>query len=352
MQTQDATEIAKILFEEIICRYGCPRILVSDRGSSFLSKLVTAVCERFQIVRHHTSSFHPQSNSVVERVNGVLGQALRTLCMDNQSNWAELLPAIMLSFRNSVSSSTGYTPFQILFGRQMNLPVDTALIPKENLPIDVKEFVDNLNQQLKLMNLIVQANRTGQQIRQKQHHDRNAKEPTYSLSQQVMLKKENIKQGQCRKLAPKYVGPYKITEIGPNYTFKLKNVQTGKEVKSLVNASRLKKYHVPLNTYGNDTNTQQTDSNSKDSGVNDKSVNDVNPDAKDTAMHNVEVEKILRYSYQNGKKWYRVKFKEIDNSHNKWVQADFVPQDMRDAFHFKYTSKNKRRKTKVYKLKK
>lgn len=131
MKSQDATEVAKILFEEIICRYGAPRIIVTDRGSNFLSKLVSAVCEKFQVIRHHTSSFHPQSNSVVERVNGFLGQALRTLCMDNQGNWAELIPAIMLSFRNAVSSSTGFTPYQVLFGRHMHLPIDSTLIPRE-----------------------------------------------------------------------------------------------------------------------------------------------------------------------------------------------------------------------------
>lgn len=348
MQSQDATEVAKILFQEVICRYGAPRIIVTDRGSNFLSKLVSAVCERFQITRHHTSSFHPQSNSVVERVNGFLGQALRTLCMDNQSNWAELIPAIMLSFRNAVSSSTGFTPYQVLFGRHMNLPIDTTLIPKEDLPVNVKEFVDNLNEQLKLMNFIVHANRTGQQIKQKKYHDRNAKEPSYFKGQQVMLKKENIKIGQSRKLTAKFVGPYEIVELGPNYTYKLKHVHTGKMVKSLVNASRLKKFHSTYDRYADRVDTTGITNIRDQSGVHDMSVDGDEPAATDTPVQVEEVEKILRYAYQNGKRWYRVRFKGLDNSHNKLVLADYVPQEMRDAFHFKYTSKNKKRKTKVF----
>lgn len=351
MQTQDAVEIAKILFEEIICRYGAPRVLVSDRGSNFLSKLVYAISERFQITRHHTSSFHPQSNSVVERVNGFLGQSLRTLCMDNQNNWAELIPAIMLSFRNAVSTSTGFTPYQVLFGRHMYLPIDTALIPKENLPANVKEFVDNLNAQLKLMNLIVQANRTGQQIRQKEYHDKKAKEPAYCVNQHVMLKKENIKVGQCRKLAPRFEGPYKIIQLGPNFTYKLQHIQTGKVMKSLVNASRLKKCNLALDEPPNKAQDTVLDVSESNGAHNNPVIGD-KPTSNGTDSHGLqEVEKILRYVYQNGKKWYRVRFKNLDNSHNQWVLADVVPQHMRDAFHFKYTSKNRRRKTKVFKFK-
>ena len=66
-------------------------------------------------------------------------------------------------------------------------------------------------------------------------------------------------------------------------------------------------------------------------------------------MSTQEVERILRYSYHNGKKCYRVKFKDCDKSHTVWLTADAVPQDMRDAYHFKYTSKNRKRKTTVFK---
>ena len=155
MRTPEASEIAKLLFEEIFCRYGAPDVIVTDRGSNFLSKLVTAVCERFQVTRHHTSSYHPQSNSVVERVNGTLGQAMRTLCNENQNNWADFIPAIMMAFRNSVSATTGFTPYQILFGRQMRLPIDCALILRENLPVNIKQYVEHLNQQIKVTELLV-----------------------------------------------------------------------------------------------------------------------------------------------------------------------------------------------------
>lgn len=198
------------------------------------------------------------------------------------------------------------------------------------------------------MNLIIRANRTGQQVKQKAYHDRNAKEPSFFQGQRVMLSKENIAIGQCRKLTAKFTGPYEIVELGPNHTYKLKHITTGKLVKSLVNASRLKKFHTAYDRYAEDNTDPTLTSSTNHSGVQDNNVNGDNPDASDNTAHSAEVEKILRYAYQNGTRWYRVKFKNFDNSHNKWLSANHVPQEMRDAFHFKYTSKNKKRKIKVF----
>ena len=77
LRTQEAKEIADILYNEIFTRYGAPRTIVSDRGRNFMSKLVNAICELFEVKWLHTSSYHPQTNATVERANGTLAQTLR-----------------------------------------------------------------------------------------------------------------------------------------------------------------------------------------------------------------------------------------------------------------------------------
>lgn len=141
LRSQEATDCDKVLYEEVICRYGAPDVIVSDRGSNFLSKLVASVCELFQITRHHTSAFHPQTNSCVERVNATLGQALRSFCNERQDDWDQYLPSIMLALRNMKSSTTVSTPFELMYGREMRMPIDTDLIHKETLPVSVKQYV-------------------------------------------------------------------------------------------------------------------------------------------------------------------------------------------------------------------
>ena len=71
-----ATAIARLLVDEIISRHGAPRLLLSDRGTNFLSKVVAEVCKIFQIQKVNTSSYHPQTDGLVERFNSTLCQSL------------------------------------------------------------------------------------------------------------------------------------------------------------------------------------------------------------------------------------------------------------------------------------
>ena len=135
LKTQEAIEIADILYNEFITRYGATRSIVSDRGRNFMSKLVSALCELFEIKRFHTSSYHPQTNGTVERAKSTLLQALRSYISKDQGNWPKLLPSIMMAFRSMPNTeSTGYSPYEMVFGETMNLPIDTSLIPKQTLP--------------------------------------------------------------------------------------------------------------------------------------------------------------------------------------------------------------------------
>lgn len=70
-------------------------MIVSDRGQNFLSKLVTAVCEIFQVTRHFTSAYHPQTNAAL-RKNEPLPNASAPTSMLNK-----LLPGVMMALRMS-----------------------------------------------------------------------------------------------------------------------------------------------------------------------------------------------------------------------------------------------------------
>ena len=67
MPSVKAPVIARLFIDEIISRHGAPRVLLSDRGTNFLSKVVAEVCKIFQIQKVNTSSYHPQTDGTVER---------------------------------------------------------------------------------------------------------------------------------------------------------------------------------------------------------------------------------------------------------------------------------------------
>ena len=83
----EATVIAPLLVNEIISRHGAPRVLLSDRGTNFLSKVVAEVCKIFQIQKVNTSSYHPQTDGLVERFNSTLCESLSVYVSKNQKDW-------------------------------------------------------------------------------------------------------------------------------------------------------------------------------------------------------------------------------------------------------------------------
>ena len=111
MRDQDAKSVAKVLINKIFSRYGAPRILVTDRGTQFMSRLVSALCEMFNVTWHPYSSYHPATNSPSEQLNSTIAQTLHAYVGKDQKDWADFLPAALMAYRSSPASGTGLSPF-------------------------------------------------------------------------------------------------------------------------------------------------------------------------------------------------------------------------------------------------
>ena len=82
-----STVIADLLINEIICRYGCPRMIVSDNASIFVSELILTICKMMGIAKASISSYHPESNGQVERMNRTLAAMLSKQICSKHDNW-------------------------------------------------------------------------------------------------------------------------------------------------------------------------------------------------------------------------------------------------------------------------
>ncbi|GES97127.1 DDE-type integrase/transposase/recombinase [Rhizophagus clarus] len=112
-----AEETAKFIYEEIICRHGCPRKIISDRGIHFKNRLIESLTERFNIKHNFSTSYHPQTNGLVERFNKTLCEALAKLSTNN--DWDKKIPSILFAYRNKVHSSTKVKPFFLVYSRKV-----------------------------------------------------------------------------------------------------------------------------------------------------------------------------------------------------------------------------------------
>ena len=139
--TIDAPVIASSLYNEICCRYGAPRTLLSDRGKNFLSKLIRELCKILNIGKLNTSPYHHATDGLVERFNSYISQSLSMYVSANHKDWDEFLPSILFAYRTSPQSPTFDSPFFLVFGRDPLLPLDMNLLPPdtEKLSTSIEE---------------------------------------------------------------------------------------------------------------------------------------------------------------------------------------------------------------------
>ena len=77
----------KFIFENIVTRFGCPRILMSDHGSHFINRSVRALTEELQVQHKKSTPYHPHANGTVEVFHKILETTLTKVCNVNHEDW-------------------------------------------------------------------------------------------------------------------------------------------------------------------------------------------------------------------------------------------------------------------------
>lgn len=136
-----AAAAAECLQREIFARYCFPESIHSDRGRQFTSGLIIELARMLDIHHTFTPSYNPKSNPV-ERFHRDLKHCLRTLTLETKKDWEEVLPHALMATRITPCRSTGFSPFQMLFGRDPSIPLAQILpTPTSDEPQPLHEVV-------------------------------------------------------------------------------------------------------------------------------------------------------------------------------------------------------------------
>ena len=103
--------IRSFVWRNIICRFGIPRILVSDNNKQFDNSAFRGFCSELGIKNHYSSSAHPQSNGQVEVTNQSLLKIIKTQLKGAKGIWPDKLPSILWAYQTIVRTPTRETPF-------------------------------------------------------------------------------------------------------------------------------------------------------------------------------------------------------------------------------------------------
>ena len=112
----------------VVHRYGIPHSIITDNDTNFMADEVKLWCSKMGIKLDYAPVYHPQTNSQVERANGLTmsGITPRLVCSLTESNthWVEDLDSVLWGLRTTPNRSTGYTPFFMVYGVEAVLPCD------------------------------------------------------------------------------------------------------------------------------------------------------------------------------------------------------------------------------------
>ncbi|QRV93625.1 Transposon Tf2-1 polyprotein [Ceratobasidium sp. AG-Ba] len=241
-QTDTAKDIAEIIFAHVYKLHGMPESIISDRDSLFTSTFWTRLAELTKTELKMSSSYHPQTDGMTERAQRTYTSLLRICAGARQTEWAEHLPAIEFAVNSARSEATGLSPFYLNYGRTPS-PIVTSTNSK--FP-GVREHIKRIKIAIMTAHDAILDARI-KMTKQANQHRRPVDIEEGDLVY-VSTKHMRMPKGFARKLAPKYVGPYRVERVvtpGASYKIELPEELKARGVRPVFHASLLR-YHVPV----------------------------------------------------------------------------------------------------------
>ena len=236
LRNKEAATVGMELFK-IFSRFGCPEIIISDRGTEFNNALSASLYQRMGVHHRVTSPYHPEANGMVEKANSTTTNRLKA-CINEQQDWLGLLDSLAMAYRASEHSSTRKSPYEMMTGSQMRLPIDLASNPfRSGGAVDQDEQCDpdtdcdseNVQSTRNFDEIVsahqalrrdihneAAANIVHAQARQAKNYDARHRGTPLSVGDKILHYNTKASQRKGDKLAARWLGPYTIVEVHDN----------------------------------------------------------------------------------------------------------------------------------------
>jgi len=209
-----AKTAARFLEDDIICRYGVPKFVLTDNGGEWAAEF-DVMCKDYGIQHQHTAPQWPQCNGMAERLIKTIKHGIIVLAAtpENVDYWDEHMAKILFGYRCGIQTSTKFSPFMILISRTPRLRADNylhALIATTDDDVDVEIATTQFLQKVKRITNIhedVLLNVEQAQKKQKKTYDGRKGKQTFEglVAGETMVKMKKL--GRKKALAASWEGP-------------------------------------------------------------------------------------------------------------------------------------------------
>ncbi|MGZ5547959.1 MAG: RNase H-like domain-containing protein [Nitrososphaeraceae archaeon] len=246
VKTVNAEETVEVLINQWMLQYGFPRTILHDNGSAFISELMNKVCKIFDCKQIKSTAYNPQSHGLIERFNQTIEKILRSLIEQHQekySKWTRLLPQALFCYNYCINKTTGYSPYKLAFGRDLNAPID-LILNDDSIFNSKEDYLNNLANDFRITHSIVIDQLLTQQQKYEMYNIKHAdKIKQFNVGDHVLL--AQIEDRKFKKLSSVYYpDPFIIKEKLNDITVYIEPLsEKSKLLPMNVNIRRLKHYY-------------------------------------------------------------------------------------------------------------
>ena len=237
----EAPRVAKELVN-LFSHMGVPDEILTDQGTNFMSSLLEEVYYLLHIKRIRTTPYHPQTDGLVERFNGTLKGMLRKFVSRNKKDWDQYLPYLLFAYREVPQETTGFSPFELLFGRRVRGPLDVLKeewTGDRGTAVPVATHVVEMRERLVEMTQLVSENAAKSQQKQRRYYDQGAKSRRFDVGDQVLV----LLPTTANRLKLHWTGPYKVTRKVGTVDYEIE-MPGRRQERKIYHVNLMKKWHV------------------------------------------------------------------------------------------------------------
>ncbi|KAK3705767.1 hypothetical protein QZH41_000594, partial [Actinostola sp. cb2023] len=234
---QRATTCARVFVKNWVCKFGVPDSIHTDQGRNFESKVFSEMCKLLEMNKTRSTAYHPEGNGQIENFHRTLKSMIKTRVEEEPDRWDEHMEFCLMAYRSSVHSSTGHTPYELMFGREMRIPVDVmmGMVPEdESSECSYSESVSELRNKLAKGYEDVRTNLQAAQRRQKDAFDKGVRHTVYEPGDLVLRYSPQLTPGEASKFHRNWQGPYTIVERITEITYRIRKLDNNTRRKTLV----------------------------------------------------------------------------------------------------------------------
>ena len=209
--TVSAADLAQLFLANVVAHHGMPAQIVSDCDPWFTSRFWHSLISALGCKHSLSTAFHPETDGLSERMHRSIEQILHCYVSAQQGNWDLLLPMCEFALNSTCSASTGISPAYVLFGHEPTLPLEHAVHAVTDGPVQsVTDHVANMESTLQL----VRSAMTRSAAYMADYANQHCCEVTFAVDSYAWLSTDHLKlpTNLSRKLASRYVGPFKVIE--------------------------------------------------------------------------------------------------------------------------------------------